>query len=682
MFHNKYISRFKVAVLIIIVILAFYFSSIGWRHLDTTDSVRIIVGSCILLVMYILMIFELVNRNLAALIGAAASVAAYDCLVEYAKLEDILAWEDLETLSLLFGMMTIVSVLRYSGLFNYLAIWSYKKSNGHFWLLIITMSTMTAFISAFIDNVSTMLLISPTLIKLSELEHIDPKFIIMIMLTFCNIGGCATPVGDPPNLIIIGDPIVSSLSINFGSFVAYNGPCVLIIMVVIYFYLKIVYKSKESFRPRSAIMRKKSMTLALTTLDGSTNLVDTSMRDTITTAQAAYFEPGLHNRSKQQLGIHLINKRDADLVDEIVKLTRELNVLKGCLQKMNESRDLPKFSQDTLKIGHNVSNRIEQIEETIQYLNEIRNKRNKQQQQPGEHYMIECKQQKAAVGGSRLTLNQINELMQRYSIKSWPILYMSMSVLVFAVIFFFVQAIPDIKLTLGWVSLFAALLLLVSSSMEYLPPDSEIESDKDEDPIVREQKRRENHQEQALRKNSEIQDENFNRVVAGVEWPTLMFFFALFIVMEVMGKLGVIRFLGIQITRLVDLIPSGPWRVAGSITIILWSCGIASAFIDNVPFTTMMIKILGTMLSEAQASHSPDLSSIKALVFSLAFGACLGGNSTIIGASANIVAVNVASTYGHTITFKEFTRFNGPITVIALAIANVYLIVIFVFLDL
>uniref|UniRef100_A0A6G1SHH2 P protein n=1 Tax=Aceria tosichella TaxID=561515 RepID=A0A6G1SHH2_9ACAR len=547
----------KVTLLTTIVLLAFVYSSLGWRHFETNESTRVIVGAIILISMYSLMVFELVNRNLAALIGAAVSVAAYDCLLEPVRMEQIILWEDLETLALLFGMMIIVNVLAISGLFDMLAIWAYKQAAGRFWLLIVILSFVTAFLSAFIDNVSAMLLVAPTLIKLAELERLDPRYILIIMIIFCNIGGCATPVGDPPNLIIIGDPLVSELGISFGIFVSYCAPCVVLTISIILIYLKLTYKSKDSFKLAnlSSLYDEKSdsTSIQVMELDGSQN--------------------------------YGVSVRRVDSV--------------------------------------------------------------------------------------RLSDGAIKRIMATNMIRSKTILFQSVSVLVVTVVLFFIQSLPGVNLTLGWISLFAGLTLLILSSGTKLKTSSDDGNNEEEE-------------ERELMDDEE--SDTFELVINNIEWSTLIFFFSLFIVMEVMAKLGLINFVGQQISHLIDLLPAGLWREIGALTIILWSSGVASALIDNVPFTSMMIKVLGAMIvanvRPGSDVHLPASLDVKALVFALAFGACYGGNGTIIGASANLVTAGVAGRHGYPISFNGFFRFSVVPTLISLVVANIYLVVVFVLLKL
>lgn len=614
---TAYLSRFKVFILTLTVIVSFIVSSLGWHHFEASEFAMVLVAGLIMISMYILMIFELVNRNLAALIGAAASVAAYDCMVKQVELTDIVQWEDLETLALLFGMMVIVNVLSCSGLFNFLAIWSYKQSKGRFWLLITIMSFITAFLSAFMDNVSTMLLMSPTLIKLSELEHVDPRYILMIMVLFCNIGGCGTPVGDPPNLIIIGDKLVSSIAITFGSFVAYCGPCVLLTIATILIYLRIRYNSKESFRMAN------------------------------------------HKPAKEDNSIKVTSRNpdeDVDVSLLIGKLADELILMQSFQDHLNNSstNDVLLQNGSSSKLRNELEIRIVSIESNLAEL--------KQRQ----FHSLVSNWQGDTRRSSRLTDTEISQLMKTYSIKNKSILIQSLAVLIITILLFFLQSLPGTNLTLGWISLFAGLTLLVMSSSTKLNiHQNENNHDEDHD------------------------DDNFEFVINNIEWSTLIFFFALFIVMEVMSKLGLISFMGHQITNLVDLIPAGQMRSIGTITIILWASGIASACIDNVPFTSMMIKILGTVVERSSRSISVDgggneelATVLKPLVFALAFGACYGGNGSLIGASANLITAGVATRHGYPITFNGFFRFAAPVTLISLLVANVYLIFVFVIIGL
>ena len=165
-------------------------------------------------------------------------------------------------------------------------------------------------------------------------------------------------------------------------------------------------------------------------------------------------------------------------------------------------------------------------------------------------------------------------------------------------------------------------------------------------------------------------------VLAEVEWPTIFFFIGLFIVVG-----------GIEKTGLMDLIASGVIGiVGGNIAIaalgLLWFAGIASAIVDNIPAVATLIPLTFSMsrllfpelagLDEFDLAVHPD---VAPLWWSLALGACLGGNGTLVGASANVVAVGIAERRGDHIGFWGFTRVGLPFALVSLVAASIYVYV-------
>lgn len=132
-----------------------------------------------------------------------------------------------------------------------------------------------------------------------------------------------------------------------------------------------------------------------------------------------------------------------------------------------------------------------------------------------------------------------------------------------------------------------------------------------------------------------------------VEWSTLIFFAALFTFMEGIQELGLIQFIGEAVADLVASVDV-EYRLLVAILMVQWVSAIVSAVIDNIPFTTAMIPVIITISSTGVP--------ILPLVWALAFGTCLGGNGTLIGASANVVAVGIADQHGYTITFTDFFK--------------------------
>lgn len=150
------------------------------------------------------------------------------------------------------------------------------------------------------------------------------------------------------------------------------------------------------------------------------------------------------------------------------------------------------------------------------------------------------------------------------------------------------------------------------------------------------------------------------KVLHEVEWKTIFFFTGLFIMVGGLKETGVID----AIARGVVNITHGD-IVLMSLT-ILWVSAIASAFIDNIPFVATMIPVL----KDVAVISGIDLTPVW---WSLSLGACLGGNGTIIGASANVIAVGLAEEHGHKITFGRFFRLAFPIMLLIVAICSVYI---------
>ncbi|MCB9362831.1 ArsB/NhaD family transporter [Candidatus Woesearchaeota archaeon] len=150
------------------------------------------------------------------------------------------------------------------------------------------------------------------------------------------------------------------------------------------------------------------------------------------------------------------------------------------------------------------------------------------------------------------------------------------------------------------------------------------------------------------------------KIMEEVEWTTLIFFAGLFILVGILEEEGIIAWIAENIfLRLGD----NPYFL---VLVIIWVSGILSGFLDNIPFTITMIPIIEIIL---QSNPIPG----NILWWALALGACLGGNLTLIGASANIVSVGIAKRHGIHISFLEFMKVGFPITIISLLISSVYL---------
>ena len=154
-----------------------------------------------------------------------------------------------------------------------------------------------------------------------------------------------------------------------------------------------------------------------------------------------------------------------------------------------------------------------------------------------------------------------------------------------------------------------------------------------------------------------------------VEWTTLFFFVGLFILVGALVDQGVIT----KISQYALNLTGGDiWLTALG---LLWFAAIASAIVDNIPFVATVIPIVGKIAPGiATASNVDPAVAINILWWALALGACLGGNGTIIGASANVVVADMAKKHGHKITFLQFAKYGIPCTVMALLICSIYLV--------
>ena len=180
----------------------------------------IIVAVC-----YLIIFSEKINRAIVALIGAGVMIAA-----GILSQKQALAGIDFNTLALLIGMMIIVAVAEKSGMFQYVAIWSAKKVKASPRGLMAALAMVTAVFSGFLDNVTTVLLIAPVTFQITRKLRINPYPYLLLEIFASNIGGTATLIGDPPN-ILIG----SSLNLTFMDFVKVLTPVVLVTMLVIIF---------------------------------------------------------------------------------------------------------------------------------------------------------------------------------------------------------------------------------------------------------------------------------------------------------------------------------------------------------------------------------------------------------------------------------------------------------------
>lgn len=217
---------------------------------------------------------------------------------------------------------------------------------------------------------------------------------------------------------------------------------------------------------------------------------------------------------------------------------------------------------------------------------------------------------KIAKGGVEVARykSTLEDMEKAYPIKKKGLLIKSGICLVFILALFFVESIPEIhRLSLGWSALLGVILLLIISERD-----------------------------------------DMDAILHRVEFSTLLFFAAMFVLMEAVERMGFIAWIGSGCEDIIKSV-SKDYRLAVAIIIILWVSGLTSAFVDSIPVTQMMVKIVISMAANLALPLQP-------LVWALAFGPCLGGNGTLVGASANVICAGIAEQHGYKMTFMDFLK--------------------------
>ena len=156
-------------------------------------------------------------------------------------------------------------------------------------------------------------------------------------------------------------------------------------------------------------------------------------------------------------------------------------------------------------------------------------------------------------------------------------------------------------------------------------------------------------------------EEKIVKVLSKIEWPAIFFFGGLFILVGALVETGVIRMLA------AEAIHATGGDVEATAILILWMSAIASAFIDNIPFVATLIPLIQDM-------GQMGLTNLDPLWWSLALGACLGGNGTLIGASANVVVASMSAQRGRPISFLGFMKVAFPVMIFTIIISNIYVV--------
>lgn len=398
-----------------------------------------------------------VHNTVASLTGAACLV-----LTHILSIEDCVDAVDVETICILVGMMLLVAVIKNSGIFEYIAIKAAKIAKGRPWPIMVIFILITAVCSGMLDNVTTVLLVGPMTLAITNILKVDPVPYIITQIMASNIGGTATLIGDPPN-IMIG----SAANLSFVDFILNTGFATIFVMIV-----------------------------------------------------------GL-------ICMYFIYGRKLFVTDEAIAKVMQLDENKAIKDK---------------KLMH-------------------------------ESVII---------------------------------------IILVALCFIFHDQLGVQSCT---VAIAAACIMLLISGQE---PEE---------------------------------------IIADVEWPTILFFIGLFIVVGGMKKVGVITMLANA------LVAATGGNMIITMMVILWVSAIVSSFLDNIPFVATLIPMILTMQAEGM--------DVAPIWWALSLGACLGGNGTLIGASANVVLSGISKNNGHPITFGQYFKIGFPMMILSIIVCSVFLLIRF-----
>ncbi|KAM6962889.1 P protein [Aplochiton taeniatus] len=513
--------------------------SMTHQSLFVTVETQVVIAAVILTGVYGLIIFEIVHRTLAAMLGSLAALAALAIIGDRPSLVTVVEWIDYETLALLFGMMILVAIFSDTGFFDYCAVKAYQLSRGRVWPLIMILCLIAAILSAFLDNVTTMMLFTPVTIRLCEVLNLDPRHVLIAEVIFTNIGGAATAVGDPPNVIIVSNQGLRKEGIDFAGFTGYMFLGICLVLLTAFPFFRMLYWNKK-----------------------------------------------------------LYNKEPI----EIVELKHEILVWRQTAQRINPA------SREETAVKCLLMQKVLNLESLLR--KQLRT------------FQREISQE------DKNWEQNIQELEKKHRITDKILLVKCVSVLGVVIFMFFLNSfVPSIHLDLGWIAILGALWLLVLA---------------------------------------DIQD--FEIILHRVEWATLLFFAALFVLMEALAQLQLIDYIGEQTALLIKAVPEDQ-RLAIALILVMWVSALASSLIDNIPFTATMIPVLINLSQDADVNLP-----VKPLIFALAMGACLGGNGTLIGASANVVCAGIAEQHGYGFSFMDFFKLGFPMMLMTCTIGMCYLL--------
>ena len=209
------------------------------------------VSSLIFVATLVIILSERMDATIVAMAGGAAMVTVGTAMGFYSQ-EQALRSVDFDTLGLLLGIMILALLLEKTGFFQYMAILAGKLSRGNPGLLLIMLGSTATLLSTVVPNVTVILLIAPVTILIAEILGISPVPLLMAEALFCNTGGVATLVGDPPNVMI-----ASAAGFSFNDFLTHTAPLVLMCLLAALIVLRLVYRAELGEPPKNveALMR-------------------------------------------------------------------------------------------------------------------------------------------------------------------------------------------------------------------------------------------------------------------------------------------------------------------------------------------------------------------------------------------------------------------------------------------
>ncbi|MHB9095563.1 MAG: ArsB/NhaD family transporter, partial [Eubacteriales bacterium] len=212
-----------------------------------SSTAQLILVTGIFISTYALIMSEKIHRSIVALAGALLML-----LLGLISFEEAKTALELNTIGLLIGMMIIVGITRRTGVFQYLAIKAAQWAKWQPMKILVALSVITAVLSALLDNVTTVLLIVPVTFSIVDTLGLNPVPFLVSEILASNIGGTATLIGDPPN-IMIGSAVPE---LGFMDFVINLSPIVILIFIVITGILYLLYRSELSYNPALAAKLK------------------------------------------------------------------------------------------------------------------------------------------------------------------------------------------------------------------------------------------------------------------------------------------------------------------------------------------------------------------------------------------------------------------------------------------